>query len=78
MNPINQLMPLSQHRVGELCRLGQGPETCRFLLIGPKGACCARGSAFEVVILERLPTMSAKGDNCSGPPDFVPKDFAPN
>jgi hypothetical protein len=63
---------LSEQQVKDLCKAGKGEATCSFLTMGGSGMCCSKGSVFEAVIRERRPTMRAKGDNCSGPPDFKP------
>lgn len=58
-----------------VCKLGQGSAACAFLTIdGSEGLKCAKQGDFEGIIRERLSkgSMSAKGDNCSGPPDFIP------
>lgn len=59
----------------EVCKFGQGPATCAFLIIaGEDGLQCAKGSGYERVIQTRLSegTMRAKGEYCSGPPEFKP------
>lgn len=45
-------------------------QRCSFLILGVVGFECAKGSSVESLIRERRPTMKARGDNCSGPPDF--------
>ncbi len=48
---------------------------CSFLIFGD-GFECAKGTFMEKLIEERrrAGTMNAKGDNCSGPPDFILPD----
>lgn len=57
-----------------VCKKGQGAATCCFLGMGghPTGMKCLKGSDFEPAIRENMTrgTMRAKGDNCSGPPEF--------
>lgn len=57
-----------------ICRVGKGAATCSFLLFGGNEFECAKGSTFEPPIRERLRegSMNARGDNCSGSPDFTP------
>lgn len=55
-----------------VCRFGGRETTCAFLAMGD-GFFCAKGMPHVAeVIRGRLAdgTMGAKGDNCSGPPDF--------
>lgn len=68
---MNTLIPES---VLPLCKMGQGAECCAFLCFGAGGFCCAKRSGIEGIIRQRLAagTINAKGDNCSGPPAFVP------
>lgn len=60
--------------VRSVCKPGHGHETCSFMIAGAGGLKCGKGSAFENAIRQRLVegTMNAKGDNCSGHPDFTP------
>lgn len=61
-----------------VCKRGQGAITCCFLAVGPVGPvgevgyACLKKSSLEANIRVKLRngTMLAKGDNCSGPPDF--------
>jgi hypothetical protein len=57
--------------------LGQGNATCAFLSFRGYFA-CAKGTSVGNLINQRLAekTMKAQGDNCSGPPDFVPVRLA--
>lgn len=59
-----------------VCALGAGEATCAFLTFGgdlPEWR-CAKSSEIEPLIRARLAegTMAARGDNCSGPPDYRP------
>lgn len=53
-----------------ICLIGKKQETCKFLSIDGKGYQCLKNSSLEKIIIERASSMRAKGDNCSGPPDF--------
>ena len=55
------------------CKLGMGSECCSFLVVsGTGGFMCAKGTDMVGLIHHRrsLGTMTAQGDNCSGPPKF--------
>ena len=54
--------------VKDTCKLGQGGACCAYLMGGPNGLECAKGTHIERVIATRLAagTMNAKGDNCDG------------
>ena len=56
----------------EICGVGKGSETCSFLMMGPGGWECAKGTGLEAHLTSRRDagSMNAMGDNCSGPPDF--------
>ncbi len=67
-------MALDEKQIKNVCRPGQGAKTCSFLLAGPDGMECAKGTPLEGMIWARRSTMNAKGENCSGPPNFRPFD----
>jgi len=50
------------------CKLGQGSETCRYLIAGPKGFECAKHTGLQNLIDARVEagTFRAQGDNCGG------------
>jgi hypothetical protein len=52
----------------ETCKIGQGTDCCAFLMGGPSGMECAKGTSVEHTIRGRLQagTMNARGDNCDG------------
>jgi hypothetical protein len=64
------MRPTNEH-IDTVCRPGCGASSCAFLMFGG-GFECAKGGEFELFIRRRLAdeTMTAQGDNCSGPPDF--------
>jgi hypothetical protein len=69
---------LSDNRVKEICRIGQGGGTCAFLSFDPNtGFFCAKGTGLERVIFMRLAhgESRSKGDNCAGPPNFKLHDI---
>lgn len=71
-------VPVPKECVERVCKRGQGKATCSFLGFDAKTGnfSCLKGSSFEAPIRERLRNGSirAKGDNCSGPPDFALKN----
>ncbi len=62
-----------------VCRVGEGDATCAFLTFGSGWLCAKAMPGVMATILGRLDagTLNAKGDNCSGPPDFTPTTAVP-
>lgn len=54
------------------CRPGESAATCSFLMYGPDGFECSKGTSMESLILARrnAGTLKSMGDNCDGPPSF--------
>lgn len=53
--------------VNDVCKIGQGSDCCRYLMMGSGGFECAKASAMmRNAIDARASRMTAKGDNCSG------------
>lgn len=54
----------------EICKLGQGPPCCSYLVVGPQGLECAKLGSLRTLIDTRRAagTMKAMGDNCDGQP----------
>lgn len=68
---VTEMLP--ERQVLNVCRLGGGEATCAFLGIGSDGALCIKTEPnIAAEIRSRLAegSMTAKGDNCSGPPDY--------
>jgi hypothetical protein len=66
-------MGLEKKHVDDACAIGTGSKTCSYLLLGANGFECAKENPGMKTLIDerrRSGTMSAKGDNCSGPPDF--------
>lgn len=63
--------PVGEERVRSVCMFGDREATCAFLLMSPRFS-CAKASPFEDVLRRKLEVglMTARGDNCSGPPSF--------
>jgi hypothetical protein len=57
----------------DVCRVGQGEKCCAFLTFDGTWMCAKADLGLELTIMSRLErgAMTAKGDNCSGPPDFT-------
>ena len=70
---VSKVTPLSEEHVKEICKMGRGPKTCAFLIMSGKGFECGKGSGVEPCIRMRIAEgiMTAKGNNCSGPPNFA-------
>lgn len=53
--------------IKEICKIGQGNECCRYLIIG-NGFECAKGTDLQQHLDLRVKTLSitARGDNCNG------------
>lgn len=66
--------PIDMQRVKEVCKIGKGSGCCAFLVMDGGVFECGKGGGAEPCIRRRLAegSINAKGDNCSGPPDFAP------
>lgn len=66
-------LPSDEH-VRDVCLFMQGEKICRYLVMlagsSTRPEHCAKGSDLHQAIDFNSKTMAAKGDNCSGPPDF--------
>lgn len=72
-------MAIAPEHVQNVCRIAQGARTCSFLLTGGNGFVCGKGTSMENTIRAKRDqgAMNAMGDNCSGPPDFIPTGTEP-
>ena len=50
----------------ETCKLGQGSNCCRYLILGSEGFECAKLTSLKATLDARGDTMNAQGDNCRG------------
>jgi len=57
-------MEMSQLK--EVCKIGQGNDTCRYVVIGADGFHCTKLTSIKSTIDKRVNKMTAKGDNCNG------------
>ncbi len=66
----NEMMSveLTDARVKDTCKMGQGEACCRFLTIGDDGWSCAKLTLLAGHMNPRVAmnTMTARGDNCDG------------
>ena len=70
------LIPVSRKKSKTICLQGQGAKMCKYLVsVIPKSLrledvsfACAKGGKFQKDIESHA--MVARGDNCSGPPNF--------
>jgi hypothetical protein len=56
-------------RLKEVCKMGQGPASCRYLIIDPDGIHCAKfdmGVADQINARVARGLFTAVGDNCPG------------
>lgn len=67
---------ISMDKVKEVCKIGQGADCCKYLMMGTIGFECGKLGVFRKYIDERT-DMSAKGDNCDGQasPSSTPLDI---
>lgn len=47
------------------CKLGQGHDCCRYLVMG-EGLACAKLTTMRATLDARGDSMTARGDNCPG------------
>lgn len=52
--------------VKEVCKIGQGHDTCRYLMMGRTWQCAKLDPSMKATLDARGDTMSAQGDNCPG------------
>jgi len=58
---------LNEH-VKQVCKIGQGHQCCRYLVMGARGFECAKHTELAVLLDTRVmaETITARGDNCEG------------
>lgn len=58
---------MSEH-IGKVCRIGQGHDCCRYLMMGSGGFECAKLTGLKGMLDRRVEeeTITARGDNCDG------------
>lgn len=72
---MHKSLLIPAHHVAAVCRPGDRENCCAFIASdAPPSFFCAKGDPLLVLaIRERLAegSMGARGDNCSGPPDYT-------
>ena len=63
---VERSFVIPRDHLREVCKLGQGPATCRYIVGQSEGLCCAKGALIQTAIDQRIHLMQAKGDNCEG------------
>lgn len=60
-------MALSEH-ILNVCKIGQGHDCCRYLVMGTEGFECAKHTELKTLLDNRVATetITARGDNCEG------------
>lgn len=58
---------LSEH-VKNVCKIGQGNDCCRYLILGTEGFECAKHTELAILLNSRVMagTIVARGNNCEG------------
>lgn len=57
------------NKAKDVCKLGRGHETCRYLIMAPTGFECVKFHAGVKALLDKRVedgAMNAQGDNCEG------------
>lgn len=66
------MTPLARAHVDAVCLFGQGARCCAYLAMGEGFRCLKDDSGLAQIIKARIERgeSRARGDNCSGPPEF--------
>ena len=59
--------------VKDICKIGQGYDTCRYLMMGITWQCAKLDSSMKATLDARGDSMNARGDNCPGC-EKIPED----
>jgi len=62
-------MTISEEHIENICKRGQGKETCRYLTVRPNGWACAKLDPAIKYVLDSLVLANrtkSHGDNCDG------------
>lgn len=57
---------ISNDRLNDICRVGQGSKCCRYIGAGVEGLECLKHTELKSQIDMRVKRMIAQGDNCRG------------
>jgi hypothetical protein len=58
---------MNEH-IKDVCKIGQGHNCCRYLMMGAGGFECAKHGTLQALLDSRveMETIVARGDNCEG------------
>ena len=59
-------LSLSKERLETVCKIGEGENCCRYIVLGVEGFCCAKNTDFKDIIDSSIGHMTAKACNCEG------------
>jgi hypothetical protein len=59
--------------VKDICKIGQGKDTCRYLMMGGTWECAKLDPSMKATLDGRGESMGAQGDNCPGC-EKIPED----
>jgi len=60
-------MLIPDETLTEVCKMGQGEECCRYIIVDPdEGIVCGKGTPLQPTLDANVKTMIAQGDNCEG------------
>ena len=60
-------MEITKEHLMKVCKIGQGNDCCRYVLVDPKGILCGKDDpGLKATLDSRVEKMTAKGDNCEG------------
>lgn len=64
----DETMVIPKSHLNNVCKIGCGPKTCRYLILGSKGFVCCKGGHLKENMdkLVKEKKIRAKGDNCNG------------
>lgn len=60
---------LDNNKMKTVCKIGQGKDCCRYLVVGANGFACIKNNKDIKKLLDdrvKANTMNAVGDNCKG------------
>ena len=65
---VEDMKILNFEHVKNVCKVGQGVESCRYLAGGIRGLECMKNTSLAKSLDNRVEegTMNARGDNCDG------------
>jgi len=62
-----QMKELPKKTIENICQIGKGAKTCRYLVFSGGGFLCAKtDQKLKAAIDAQVKSMNAQGDNCAG------------